>query len=44
MPAVSLTHSSTISGAPSGYSPGDLVSFAGGTFSQQAVIEEHADR
>jgi hypothetical protein len=38
LPAVSLTRFSTLGGTQSGYKQGDLVSFAGGTFSQQAAI------
>jgi len=38
LPAVSLTRFSTLGGAQSGYKPGYLISFAGGTFSQQAAI------
>ena len=37
-PAVSLTRYSTLSNTGSFYKAGDLVSFAGGTFSQQAAI------
>jgi hypothetical protein len=37
-PAVSMTRFSTLSNTGTNYSPGDLVSFAGGTFSQQAAI------
>jgi hypothetical protein len=38
LPAVSLTRFSTLGGTQVGYKRGDLVSFAGGTFSQQAAI------
>jgi hypothetical protein len=37
-PAVSMTRFSALSNPGTHYSPGDLVSFAGGTFSQQAAI------